>query len=46
MNELRYNDTFLKEIAIIMNKQYHFTQKEIAESIGVNRLKIHRLIHE
>ncbi len=43
---LKYDNKYLKEISIIMNKKYRFTQKEIAEIIGVNRLKIHRLIHE
>lgn len=44
--KLKSNDKYLKEISIIMHKKYGFTQKEIAEIIGVNRLKIHRLIHE
>ena len=45
MNELRSDKSNLKEIAIIMNKDYNFTQKEIAEVIGISRLKIHRIIH-
>ena len=45
INELRYDKNNLKEISTIMNKEYNFTQKEIAEVIGISRLKIHRIIH-
>ncbi len=36
----------LKEISTIMYIEYNFTQKEIAEMLGVNRLKIHRILNE
>ena len=46
IQELQYNSEYLKELAVTMNKRYKFTQKEIAELVGLSRLKIHRLMNE
>lgn len=46
IHELKYNNEYLKELAVTMNKQYKFTQTEIAELVGVGRLRIHRLMNE
>lgn len=46
LNDILCNKKYLKELINIMYIEYNFTQKEIAEIFGVNRLKIHRLIHE
>lgn len=46
IHELQYNNEYLKELAVTMNKRYKFTQKEIAELVGISRLKIHRLMNE
>ena len=43
-SEIRDNGEMLKEIATILHFEYNITQKEIAEIIGVNRLKIHRIL--
>lgn len=46
IEEIITQKNYLKEIAIIMYIKYNFTQKEIAETLGVNRLKVHRILHE
>ena len=35
----------LKRLSYILHVENHFTQKEIAEVLGVNRLKIHRILN-
>ena len=45
--EWRFVKLTKKEITkVIADKYTDFTQKEIVETLGVNRLKIHRLLHE
>lgn len=33
------NNNYIKELSNIMYMDYNFTQKEIAETLGVNKLK-------
>ena len=46
LNEIINNIEYLKDLSNLMYIEYNFTQKEIAELLGINRLKIHRLLHE
>lgn len=46
INEVKSNKKHLKELTVILYIEHNFKQKEIAEIMGVNRLKIHRIIHE
>lgn len=46
INEVKLNKKYLKDLSVILYIEYNFKQTEIAEIIGVNRLKIHRIIHE
>lgn len=44
--ELIGNKFYLKKIATLMYMEFNFKQTEIAETLGVKRLKIHRILHE
>lgn len=46
IEEIINNKKCLRELASIMYIEYNFTQKEIADLLGVNRLKIHRILNE
>ena len=46
VEELINNKEDLKKLSTIMYIEHNFTQKEIAELLGINRLKIHRILHE
>ena len=46
VDEVKNNYSYLKQFSTIMCIEYNFTQKEIAEFLGLNRLKIHRILHE
>ena len=44
--EIRDNKQYLKQISTIMYVEYNFKQKEIAEFLGVSKLKINRILNE
>lgn len=46
INDIIYDQKFLKEIVTQMYIEYNFNQTEIAKVLGVNRIKINRIINE
>ncbi len=46
INDVVNNRNYIKELSTMMYIDYNFTQKEIGEILGLNRLKIHRILHE
>ena len=46
IDEIRKNQQYLKELIILLYIEDTFTQKEIAEILEINRLRIHRILHE
>ncbi|MBP3502951.1 MAG: transposase [Clostridia bacterium] len=46
IKELIDNKQKLKKLSTIMYIEYNYTQKEIAELLGINRLRVHRILHE
>lgn len=45
IEEIKNNKYLLKELLTIMYIDHNFMQKEIAEFLGINRLKVHRLLN-
>ena len=46
INDIIYNKELLKDIVTQMYIEYNFNQTEIAKALGLNRLKINRIINE
>lgn len=44
INELKIDKKMLTELITIMHEDYRLTQKEIAEKLGINKVKISRLV--
>ena len=44
IDEIKENNKYLKDLALKLYFECNIRQKEIAEILGVNRLKIHRII--